>query len=310
MNKGFTLIELLVVIAIIAILAAILFPVFAQAREKARQTSCLNNLRQLGTSSAMYTQDNDEFLVPESLSAGNNASSLYLDGNGKYTGVAATVFGVTAGATPSSVKAGDNVSNEYWPFILYPLIKSWQVFQCPSNSINVFTPASGTPIAYGVRDEAANATSASTVTGWGGEDSYGHNPELSSKSLASVARPAGTVLFTDSTFYSVYFDVSNVSGATKLVNCVTGTDCSKELNNLGSTYYQNYWGNIGNANYSQSGTAYTTYGTAQTAGKNRHQGVINTAYTDGHVKAVQYDALVQNPCYWVTDTYGAHTNCN
>jgi prepilin-type N-terminal cleavage/methylation domain-containing protein/prepilin-type processing-associated H-X9-DG protein len=61
-RKAFTLIELLVVIAIIAILAAILFPVFAQAREKARQTSCLSNMKQLATAIQMYTQDYDEVL--------------------------------------------------------------------------------------------------------------------------------------------------------------------------------------------------------------------------------------------------------
>ncbi len=59
---AFTLIELLVVIAIIAILAAILFPVFAKAREKARQSSCSSNLKQLGTSLRMYAQDYDELL--------------------------------------------------------------------------------------------------------------------------------------------------------------------------------------------------------------------------------------------------------
>ncbi len=62
MRRGFTLIELLVVIAIIAILAAILFPVFARAREKARQTSCLSNIKQLDLGVQMYAQDYDEFL--------------------------------------------------------------------------------------------------------------------------------------------------------------------------------------------------------------------------------------------------------
>src|SRR5881409_2419179 len=61
---GFTLIELLVVIAVVAILAAILFPVFAQAREKARQVSCLSNLKRIGSAMTMYTQDYDEVLPP------------------------------------------------------------------------------------------------------------------------------------------------------------------------------------------------------------------------------------------------------
>ncbi|MFA6665233.1 MAG: prepilin-type N-terminal cleavage/methylation domain-containing protein [Armatimonadota bacterium] len=61
-QKGFTLIELLVVIAIIAILAAILFPVFAKAREKAKQTTCTSNLKQMGMSIAAYCQDYDEFM--------------------------------------------------------------------------------------------------------------------------------------------------------------------------------------------------------------------------------------------------------
>ena len=66
-RRGFTLIELLVVIAIIAILAAILFPVFAQARESARAISCLSNTKQFGLASMMYTQDYDEILVGPAL---------------------------------------------------------------------------------------------------------------------------------------------------------------------------------------------------------------------------------------------------
>ena len=76
-STGFTLIELLVVIAIIAILAAILFPVFSRAREKARQTSCLSNLKQLGLATQMYVQDYDECFSMSVYLAGAQAYTMY-----------------------------------------------------------------------------------------------------------------------------------------------------------------------------------------------------------------------------------------
>ena len=112
--KGFTLIELLVVIAIIAILAAILFPVFAKAREKARQISCASNLRQLGLAILQYAQDNDESLP---------SSTDGTAGAGQTGGwVFYTVFADSPGAF--DVTRGS----------IYPYTKSAQVYVCPSDS--------------------------------------------------------------------------------------------------------------------------------------------------------------------------------
>ncbi len=102
-RKGFTLIELLVVIAIIAILAAILFPVFAKARDKARQTACSSNMKQLATAVMMYAQDYDETYpanwVLQSVSPSRN----------------------------------EQYGNPLW--LLEPYVKSSKLFICPSDSV-------------------------------------------------------------------------------------------------------------------------------------------------------------------------------
>jgi prepilin-type N-terminal cleavage/methylation domain-containing protein/prepilin-type processing-associated H-X9-DG protein len=79
-KQGFTLVELLVVIAIISVLAAILFPAFASAREKARQIACLSNVKQMGLALMQYEQDNDEIIVPyasENPNGGNDPNTAY-----------------------------------------------------------------------------------------------------------------------------------------------------------------------------------------------------------------------------------------
>jgi len=107
-SRGFTLIELLVVIAIIAILAAILFPVFAQAREKARTTSCLSNFKQGALAWLMYLQDYDEEMVP-----------MWTGGHP---------------GQPGAYPGGGTSNDLLWPDLLNPYIKTWQIFHCPSSA--------------------------------------------------------------------------------------------------------------------------------------------------------------------------------
>ena len=114
MRRGFTLIELLVVIAIIAILAAILFPVFAKAREKARQTSCLNNLKQIGTAFIQYAQDYDERMP------------IYWRNQIQTDTAAPGYYYITSNGS----LAGNDTS---WMDFVYPYIKNTQVFKCPSS---------------------------------------------------------------------------------------------------------------------------------------------------------------------------------
>ncbi|UCH33001.1 MAG: prepilin-type N-terminal cleavage/methylation domain-containing protein [Armatimonadota bacterium] len=119
-NRGFTLIELLVVIAIIAILAAILFPVFARAREAARKATCISNCKQIALAALMYAQDYDEVL-PAANGSGDEATAHPIDAaNGSLTRAAAN--------------AANLGSLDYWQLadVLTPYVKSLDLFQCPT----------------------------------------------------------------------------------------------------------------------------------------------------------------------------------
>jgi len=152
-DAAFTLIELLVVIAIIAILAAILFPVFAQAREKARQTACLSNSKQLATAIAMYTQDYDETMPM-----------------GGYTV-----------DTPTGTLLGR------WFADLQPYVKSLEAFNCPSKNEKDWTiqtnPAgirtNSFAGAYGCNINVMNYNTRGNVA-------------MPGRALAEIANPAGT----------------------------------------------------------------------------------------------------------------------
>ncbi len=160
--RGFTLIELLVVIAIIAILAAILFPVFAQAREAARKATCQANLKQLGSAITMYSQDYDE----------------RYPGAGDPNGGWQAAQGFTLIQTPTSTvspPAPTSPRFAMWTYLIQPYVKNWKIFQCPS-SRKTWNPFSS----ISFKDDLYF--------------SYTYNGILIGTGQARMLTPAGTVL--------------------------------------------------------------------------------------------------------------------
>lgn len=173
-RSAFTLIELLVVIAIIAILAAILFPVFAQAREKARQTSCLSNTKQLGLAVLMYVQDYDE-VFPLAYGITPKGSTAYVQ---NWAADYPTVDGTVPG-------------------LMQSYIKNNQIINCPSA-----TKGNGAGLAYmfndligGKSEASVNAPTATVILGESSVSSalQGTPTPLVNGVGHAVAGPLGTV---------------------------------------------------------------------------------------------------------------------
>jgi len=159
--SGFTLIELLVVIAIIAILASILFPVFARARENARRAACLSNLKQIGLGIQMYTQDYDEKLV-------------------SY-------------AYPPSVQGDPGTYG--WQVALMPYVKSTQLFVCPSaTKISTYASASCDPTHVSTTSTGAGSYGYNYAFLGNYTRADGIHNVLNDISLAAVTSPAETVM--------------------------------------------------------------------------------------------------------------------
>lgn len=175
-KRAFTLIELLVVIAIIAILAAILFPVFAKAREKARQAACMSNMKQVSIGLLQYTQDYDE-LFPTRYGGGCN----------------------------SAANTGDceNRKTRSWKNKLMTYIKSYDVFRCPSN------PTAQEPDSIGLSAINADPTNnvglfAGGYVMWLPEDNnfamaLGHGA-ASPQPIAGIDSPANSLIILESSW--------------------------------------------------------------------------------------------------------------
>lgn len=277
-RRGFTLIELLVVIAIIAILAAILFPVFAQARDKARQAACLSNTKQVGLALAMYVQDYDE-----------------------------TYPGAFLQVTPINGGTLDRIPLECQ---LQPYIKSTGVWTCPNQ-------AAPPPLDLGSLWDGSFAGSKSTARSYtysgairtveGEQKSPGNNDANTGvtqytningdysdwgrpgAALAAIDQPADTIALVE-------------------IRGFNGDDTSRSEGSAGDAAYGTAWGSLftGCDSYKLAGrkkgqdadivpgckAAFNS-----TAGIKGHQDQGNYVFTDGHVKSLTYGATRKNDFY-------------
>jgi prepilin-type N-terminal cleavage/methylation domain-containing protein/prepilin-type processing-associated H-X9-DG protein len=212
-RKGFTLIELLVVIAIIAILAAILFPVFAKARERAKATTCINNEKQIGLALAQYADDYD----------------------GTYP--------------PERIPPNWGMGSPTWKDALDPLIKSKQVWVCPSNQFAWTNPGSR----FGVNKPGDECGRFPRSYAYNGEIFY-RNPSFQNKGvpLSKFKNPAGTILFLESR--SAYSDMPASGSGQGFKAFIAETIPGIKLTN---------------------------------GGMNTHSGMINFIFADTHVQALK-----------------------
>lgn len=268
-SKAFTLIELLVVIAVIAILAAILFPVFARARDNARRSACQSNLKQLGLAFAQYIHDYDD-RFPHAQDSSLTITPPFADG--------ATI-------TPSYPTVGDYV----WPAKIEPYTKNRQIFNCPSVKVGT-----------NKYQDPANASPTSVVMGWKDGDPvsdadqvmYGYNAFYLGGGQWSQS---GTVCQTRvmPTAADWYTSGIGVHSASLANTAGTALLIDNNISNS-SARYRSFVIALINLGDSGGGLWARADGTGDTYDSvdPRHLDGVNVLFTDGHVKWMKKDAAL------------------
>jgi prepilin-type N-terminal cleavage/methylation domain-containing protein/prepilin-type processing-associated H-X9-DG protein len=278
-RRGFTLIELLVVIAIIAILAAILFPVFAQAREKARQTSCISNLKQIGLATLQYAQDYDE----------TYPNGWHPDGvSGAFTGVDVWRISILPYCGQHS---NVRLNSDYG--------QAADKANWTSNSVLSCLDAPASKV-YGATSYGYNTTV--MTNGW--NDALGGNSpqQYNGKPDAAILSPAHVMAFCDaanvwdngaSAAVDPHYGDADANTAAECVNYQGGTQ--GESGNCGpwnmnpAVWIADPFSVDWSVGVPGAASDWAANGDRRPFG--RHSKMVDCAFADGHVKSVQVNSL-------------------
>jgi len=308
-KKGFTLIELLVVIAIIAILAAILFPVFARARDKARQTTCLSNCKQIALGILMYADDYDERLTVAcsqlDIDLGPAGGTSLFDSAYTLPTADMTWFGASSGTDwAANVPDGDLCMMTNYLIEILPYIKSVRIFTCPND------PSGRDSASYYAATDAS--WGGGPITAMGGMNEWavwrplGAIPDPSS-TLLQLCAPANTKYFyqwmydTGLTFFGALTDAKAADWTVGLGynTAIPGNRLRIDNPNNGVVGVNGDNGpNLEFMLASVGAADITTYPFLQV-----HNGGTNYSFVDGHAKWLRVeDTAIPHNMWTVDDT--------
>lgn len=272
MKKAFTLIELLVVIAIIAILAAILFPVFAQAKLAAKKTAGLSQCKQIGLATQIYLADFDDTLPGYRWSVTNAEAPI----NPTYLKLQAA--GDPRAATMAS-QGATTIHAAFFNQIIQPYTKNDELFKAPAG-----------------KDAWANFQDKGTwdvgFHSYGGQNSYGLNNYLMAankgRAMSSVEEVSNTLMMVDATYYNA-LPAQPGNGAT----------WCKIDGYAPSATYLHYWKHLGNNQLNFNSLGSPDPNAASNAAaiekiKSRYSGVLNIVRADTSAKALDANAVIRN----------------